>query len=376
MHFLSGKKIILLGIIVVLLATIPLTIYLIQKQQETRAGAVASTTLSFSPTSSQASPIQKAVGDTFDLDIMMDPGSNQVSFIELALTYNKDKLMVTGNELVPNANVLSTIAGPVSTPGNISITLSIGADPTKVIQTITKIATISFKALATTETTATQVQFGGTTQVLSRAPTDQYNENVLSTTSPAYIAIAAGTTTPTPTATSSPAPTTGNQLPICDNLNVDRTTSGTAPFSIAFTANGRDSDGTISKVSFNFGDGPVQDVTQAGGIGTNSVSVQIAHTYRNPGTFQASAIFTDNNNAVSTASSSCGQTITVTGGAGGPAPTSQVTVVPQPSSTPTATLTPTVIPLVTPTGPGHQVIAVGIAGVILTILGGFLFLAL
>lgn len=376
MHFLSGKKIILLGIIVVLLATIPLTIYLIQKQQETRARAVASTTLSFSPTSSQASPLPKAVGETFDFDIMMDPGSNQVSFIELALTYNKDKLMVTGNELVPNANVLSTIAGPVSTPGNISITLSIGADPTKIIQTTTKIATISFKALATTGTTATQVQFGGATQVLSRAPTDQYNENVLSTTSPVYIAIAAGTTTPTPGPTSTPGPTTANQLPICDNLNVDRTTSGTTPFSIAFTANGRDSDGTIRKVSFNFGDGPVQDVTQAGGIGTNSVSVQIAHTYANPGTFQASAILTDNNNAVSTASSSCTQTITVTKTTGGPAPTSPAATTGQPTSTPSLTPTPTVIPSITPTGPGHQVITVGIAGVILTILGGFLFLAL
>lgn len=376
MHFLSGKKIILLGIIVVLLATIPLTIYLIQRQQETRARAVASTILSFSPPSSQALPLQKAVGDTFNLDIMMDPGSNQVSFIELTLTYNKDKLAVTGNELVPNANVLSAIAGPVSTPGNISITLSIGADPTKVIQTTTKIATVSFKTLATTETTATQVQFGGTTQVLSRAPTDQYNENVLSTTSPAYVAIATGTTTPIPTTTSSPAPTTGNQLPICDNLNVDRTTSGTAPFSIAFTANGRDLNGTISKVSFNFGDGPVQDVTQAGGIGTNSVSVQIAHTYTNPGTFQASAILTDNNNAVSTASGSCTQTITVTRTTGGPTPTSQATATGQPTSTPSSTPTPTAIPPITPTGPGHQVITAGIAGVILTILGGFLFLAL
>src|SRR5207249_2993580 len=159
---------------------------------------------------------------------------------------------------------------------------------------------------------------------------DQASENVLSSASPAYIVIGGSaditptngsgpTNTPvpiptsiptaTPDVTATPGPSTivtdtpgptngltgtrsptgtggGNQPPVCNNLASDRETTGTALFSITDTANGTDSDGTISKVTFNFGDGQVNDVTQAGSIGSNSVNVQIAHTYNTDGSYQ------------------------------------------------------------------------------------------
>lgn len=357
---LGGKKFLLLGIIVVLLASIPATLYLLQKRQEVRTGAVASTTLSFSPATKTA-----GLGDEVKLDIMVNPGQNQVSFVKLNISYDPTKLSTVENSLVPASAFPATLEGPTYTSGNIDASLSIGANPADVIQSPTKVANLTFKTLAITEGSPTQISFGSQTQVLSIAQTDLASENVLSNTSPALITInpaGAVTVTPTITITTTPSatgPAGQNLAPTCTALNVDRITSGTAPFPITFTANGSDSDGTISKVKFNFGDGPVTDVTTAGGIGTNNVSVQTAHTYNNPGTYTASAIFTDDKGAVSTLTDTCKQTITVAG------------TTPQPT---VAASTP--IPTLPPAGPDGKVLGVGIAGIILSILGGILFFAL
>lgn len=372
MSFFSGKKIFLLGFILVLLVAIPLTVYFVQQQQEVRTRAQKSTTLSFTPSSASTT-----VGKTVSLDISMNPGQNQVSFAKLHITYDASKLATSssgascGDAICPNSSAFpSVLEGPVYSDGSINITLSVGADPTKVVQTTTKVATVTFEALSQTDQAATQVLFGNQTQVLSAAAADQASENVLSTTNPALITIGAGiapttaATTPTPTtrigAQTTPGP---NKPPICTSLTVDRAATGSAPFSIAFTANGNDPDGTIQKVTFNFGDGPVQDVLQAGGIGTNSVSVQISHTYNNPGTFQASAVLTDSGGATSNPTA-CTQTIAVAAATptvpvGGQAPTN--------SPTPT----PTIIP-----GPGDTLIGIGALGLILTVVGGLLFFAL
>lgn len=349
----SGKKIFLVGFLVILLVGIPTTIFLVQQNQEVRSRAEKSTTISFTPDSSTSAPLQKKIGDTIPLDIMVDPGTNLVSFVKLEIQYDPEKLATTGaTTLQPNIVAFpTTLEGPVYSPGKISVTLSVGPDPTKAIQAKVKAATINLKAIANTPAdTPTVVTYGATTQVLSIGSNDEASENVLSNTVPATILIgdaaptdgptAAVTEVPTPTTalptdqpttapnptsppadnpTSSPAPTdpggtaTASQPPTCSSLTVDRETNGAAPFAITFTVNGTDSDGTISKATFNFGDGEVSDVTNSGGIGTNQVNAQVAHTYNNPGTYQASAILTDDTNGVSD-SASCIQTISVTEG--------------------------------------------------------------
>ncbi|MDP2649889.1 MAG: PKD domain-containing protein [bacterium] len=414
MSFLSGKRLFLLGIVIILLIAIPLTAYLVQKQQETRSRAQKSTVLSFTPTSSSANPVRKNVNETFTFDVMIDPGTNEVIHTTLSINYDQTKLATADAGLSPTNALPSVLEGPIYSNGNATIVVSTGTDITKAINTPTKVATITFKALSGTGTTPTQITFGNQTTVTATIADPE--TNVLSTTNPAWVIIGATGITPTPTTpvgftptptssltsptptptprvtssitptatttiTSSVTPTSGvggisptatlvpNQPPVCTALNVDRLTSGTLPLSITFTANGNDPDGTINKVSFNFGDGPVQDVTQAGGIGTNSVSTQVSHTYRNAGTFNATATLTDNNGALSNVAS-CTQVMTV----------SEASLTQSQGGTSGGTsggtgVTGTLSPMPSP-GPGNGIFGIGTIGALVAILGALVFFAL
>lgn len=396
---LLKKKFLLFGFIAVLLVGIPVSLYMVKTQTENRSHAEKSTTLSFVPDSSATTPITKGVGEDVPLDIMVNPGTNLVSFVKLEIQYDETKLATaSANAIKVNEAAFPVVLeGPVYMPGKIGLTLSIGSDPTKALQATAKAVTVTFKTLAETAGTPTNITFGNNTEILSIGSNDQASENVLLSVNPAVIQIGASSVTPTsggtitpttpanptstpiPTAiqnpTSQPIPTaipTGvggpvstqvpNQPPICTALNIDRETTGTAPYSITFTAVGNDPDGTISKVTFNYGDGPVDNVTDTGGIGSNSVSVQRAHTYNNPGTYTASAMLTDNNNGMSDINT-CKTTITVqSANANGSGDGSGSGL--------------TVYPTISPTGPGDTIVGIGVAAAILTIIGGLLFFAL
>lgn len=389
----SGRKLFLLGFVVLMLVGIPVSVFLLQQQQETRSRAEKATILTFSPESSASAPISKNVGEDIPLDIMIDPGKNLVSFVKLEIQYDPDKVATaSANAFQANTVVFpSVIEGPVYTPGKISVTLSVGPDPTKAIQTKVKAATLNLKAIGNTGAgTPTLVTYSATTQALSIGPNDQASENVLASATPATIVIGGtaeptGDVTPTiaeatpttaiptdapipttPPQTSDPTPIptlsdggvpTDTQNPVCDSLSVDRETTGTAPFSLTFTANGTDSDGTISQVTFNFGDGQVSEVTSAGGIGTATVNAQISHTYNNAGTFQASAVLTDSNNAVSD-TANCTQTITVQSASG------------------SASTAPTAVPSIAATGSTEVMMGIGAVALFLMIGGGLLFFIL
>jgi hypothetical protein len=400
----NGKKIFLIGFLVVLLVGIPLTVYLLQQQQEVRTRAEKSTIVTFSPDSTSAAPIQKNVGDTVPLDINVDPGKNLVSFVKLEINYDPEVLATASGTEAFQANTTafpSILEGPVYTPGKIAVTLSVGPDPTKAIQQKVKAATVNFVALKNTPPgTPTLVSYSSNTQVLSIGSNDQASENVLSTATPATIAIGGATPSdqpiptgsvvptapitdvpsptevplptdsPLPTDIPSPSPTgpltsgTPNTAPVCSSLVVDRASSGAAPFSITFTANGSDTDGTVGKVTFNFGDGQQSDVTTSGGIGTASVNVQASHTYNNPGTYQATAVLTDSSTGISLPSENCKQVITVTEASGSAQ---------QPNTGGgSVVLTPTMAP----TGAAETAIGIGIAVMMLIVGGGLLFFVL
>ena len=389
MSQLTPKKLILFGLAAILLIAIPLTVYLVQKQQETKSQAAPATTLSFQPSSATA-----AVGQDVTFDIMINPNTNFVSFVHLVISYDPTKLTKSGDGLAVNTNSFpgfdpSKSPTPTfdSTGGKITVDLAVGSNPSAFIQkNNTKVGTLTLKAIASTESTTTPISFGSETQVLT-GQGDQFNTNVLSSTTPASVTITeAGTLTPTPTPTLTPSPTQTpqasptptptstltpaptpttapggggpvNQSPNCTALSLDRAASGTAPYSITFTASGTDSDGTINKAAFSFGDGAVQDVTTGGGIGTSTVSAQISHTYNNAGAFQATATLTDNSGGVSSAAN-CTQAITVAA-----------------ASQPTPTVAaPT--PTMAPSGPSDIIIGIGAFGIILSIIGGFLLFIL
>lgn len=368
----SAKKFFLVGFIVLLLVGIPVSVYFLQQQQITTQQAEQSTIFSFSPDSTETNPITKTVGDTISLDVMVNPGKNAVTSVTLEINYDADKLEVASGSFVPDPINFPTLlsGGPVYTPGKIVASIGISS-PDKAITTITKAATITFKALAPTDNGApTSIAYTGNNIATSNGGNDQVLENVFSSQIPAFIAISAAsepTATPTtiptetptagptavPSDTPTPTTTTTNQAASCTTLGADQT-SGAAPLTVNFTANGTDSDGSISKVTFNFGDGQVSDVTTGGGIGTNNVNVQLAHTYTTGGTFQASALLTDNSNGVS-ATGNCTQTISVSGDAA-------------------ASATPT--PPIAATGSTEVLFGVGVASFLLILGGALIFFVL
>ncbi|MFH1186867.1 MAG: PKD domain-containing protein [Candidatus Levyibacteriota bacterium] len=360
MSLFSGKKLILLGFIIVLLVAIPLTVYLAQQQQKTRSSAAASTILSLVQT-----PQTVATGDSVVLDVSVDPGQNFVSWVKFTISYDPTKLSVLEDGLVINSDAVTTFEAPVYGPSTVSVSVATGGDQTRVIQSITKIATITFTAIGPTETAPTQVTFGSDTEALSSAPTDTAKENVLSARNPASITITGeASTTTTTTTTTLPSSTTtttivANQSPVCTSLDSGGIASGNAPLAVTFTVIGNDSDGTVSKVTFNFGDGTVNDVTEGGGIGTASINSQANHTYNSSGTFTATAILTDNASGVST-TENCSQVITVSG--------ESIASTPVPISTP--------VPTLVPTGPNETIMVIGALGAILTVIGTILLFAL
>lgn len=410
--YMGAKRLLILGSLVLLLVAIPLTVYISQQQQQTQSHAQKSTTLCFSapnpsptptqtsgsavtptPTSTTPTPTgtqapactpatTRVVGDTFTADVVVNPGSNQVSSIRLNITYDATKLSVDNTGFTPNTSAFSLLSNPVYGTGTITASLGVVVNAASGASSVfdqspKKVASIQFKVLPNATTGIARVTFGQSI-VLSAAAADQQDEDVLSSSTPLDVTIGNG---PTPTPTNSP--TVANQPPICTNLNVDRTTSGPAPFSITFTANGRDQDGTIQKVTFNFGDGPVQDVLQTGGIGSNSVSVQVAHKYQNPGSYIAAVTLTDNNGAISSASAACTQNITVTAGAGGSSsatgsaiPTTIAVATPTAIPTLTASATSIPKPTLSPTGPGEVFLGVGAIGAVISVIGVILLFAL
>lgn len=417
MSFFTWKKLLLIGFIAVLLAAIPLTVSFLGSTTQTESSAEKATTLCFALPNTNtcltsATPVQKNIGDIIPLDIYLDPGGkNSIVVATISINYDQTKLTadpaqgtglglaMTTIDATAQQGFTQPLVNPSYTPGNASITLTVGTDALKAITQKTKIATITFKALADA---ATGVPITFDDNKSNATSTIDPDVDVLSTKQPALIQIAsaavpaatatpvpgspqptstiaptqpAGTVTPTPTGTITP-----NQIPLCTGLNVDRATSGPAPFSITFTANGNDPDptGTISSVTFDFGDGPVQTVTSGGGIGTRTASVAVSHTYNNPATFTAKATFTDNRGGLSAASSSCTQTITVaagpTGSAGNGTGSTPPTIIAQ-----APTETPTPLPqktFETPPGPGNTILGIGTIGAVLTIIGTLAFFAL
>lgn len=186
MAFLS-KKIIFLAFAVVALS-IPLTVSLVQRQAEIRSRATAATTLSFIPSSSVTMPLQKKVGDTFSLQVAIDPGVNLVTTVSLQINYDPTKLQLINSPTAFTQDEQSfpqLVSGPTVNPGILTTIVSIGQDPSRAVKRATSVGMITFKSIAPTTDTPTTVSFGSITQVNGLGSSD----NVLSNTAPAIIII-------------------------------------------------------------------------------------------------------------------------------------------------------------------------------------------
>lgn len=195
-------KKLLIALFFLILISIPITLSLVQTPQETRTRASGGTKLYlvFPPSTTEDSA-QKGVSETFDLDLMADPGSaNVVTGIKFQVKFDPTKLQPASESAftpaippTPNDPTFTVIQGPIvnATNGTISEVLTTGLDTTKAIRKVTKVGTFKFKAIGTTpEDTPTVISFNGSlTQAFSAGTGDQAAENVLSLASPAEVEI-------------------------------------------------------------------------------------------------------------------------------------------------------------------------------------------
>lgn len=211
MKALWKDKLLLLVVayLLVVLVAIPLTLVTLRKSTDSTTKASGSVALSYSP-----SPIQKVTAETFNLDVMIDPDVHLVSFVAIDISYDPTKLSIDENTAFqPNLEKFPMILeGPVFTPGRIRANLSIGNDPTKAINTTTKVATITFTAESPTSGQEDLVHFGESSVVLSVSPTDNATENVLNFVTPAQLTIT-GTDTGNGGPPVTPIPTFGGPTP-------------------------------------------------------------------------------------------------------------------------------------------------------------------
>lgn len=188
--------------LLLILAGLPLMVFISKQSTQKSSHAQAATVLYISPTSTQETPLTYKTGSTVSFAIYMNPGTNLVDYTKLEIQYNPSIFTPTGvTPFSPNTNVFPSVEQTSqSNSGTYLISLSIGSNPTGAISSVTQIGTLTLTAIAPTGQNPTVVSFGPNTQVLSVASTDQSEENVLSTTIPAYVSVIASTSTlPTPT---------------------------------------------------------------------------------------------------------------------------------------------------------------------------------
>lgn len=383
------NKYFILGNIALLLAVIPLTLFFISRQQDVRSRAAPTTRITFAPTTLT---FEGESCSEQTLAVNLDPGENVVSTVEFFITYDATKFNIS---ISPNENVFpqpdGILRGPTISNGQASVVLFTGSSITNAITSEAEILTITVVPISATEDGPASISIDSSkTRVLSiSTANDADTENVFLSGGQAAVSIDAACIDgepqegepspsvspsvspspevggPSPSVSPSTSPTQGaNQSPVCSTITASPSTSGTAPFVMTLSAQGTDSDGTIAKATFDFGDNTVQDVFE--GLGTAAVTTQLAHTYQTPGTYSASVVFTDNGGAVS---SSCTTTIDVMSSATTPTPTSSGSAGIQP----TATMTPT--PMIENPGGIETTIAV-VAGLLLVIIGGIALIAL
>src|SRR5258708_1511496 len=94
------KKFFVFGFLIVLLVTIPIITYLVKTQtQGGKIKAAPSTVLSATTTNTTV-----AVGATVPVSIVADPGSNAISVVKLAISYDSTKFATASGGLQPNAS--------------------------------------------------------------------------------------------------------------------------------------------------------------------------------------------------------------------------------------------------------------------------------
>ncbi|MBI2036471.1 hypothetical protein HYT17_02485 [Candidatus Microgenomates bacterium] len=180
-----------------LLLAIPASLYLVFRQQELRGRAAPATTLAFDPQS-----VSKSVGESFTLTVNINTGGNSVSGAELHVQYEAGKLEAIGIDIASEPFLPVVLVNGTVNSGFAFITL--GSQPNLPKTGTGKLATVTFRALASTGGGPTLVRFTTDTKV---AGTGEVGNVLASQPAPASVTIGVPGPTATPTPTPSPTPT-------------------------------------------------------------------------------------------------------------------------------------------------------------------------
>lgn len=333
------KKILLVAVIVILIIAIPISVMSLQQQQVTTSKATAATSLNFSGIPSVIKP-----GDKFSVDIKLDPGTNLVSFVSLAITYDKTMITTDTGFTVNQTAFPALIEQPIypdktnSCNGNqctMTITVNIGTDNTKVITKPITIATLGLQAVGSgTTTLAFKVP---PTNVRALDPNSSVQQDVLATATPANITI----TGPTVTAVPSPTP-----LPSACTTFTAQVINPNKPLVATFSLTATATASALKKTLIDFGDGTTQTLLS----NTKNLHLNTTHTYAGSNSYTIVSTLTDATG--NTVGAPCTQALTID------------------ASAITSTATDSAIPA---TGPSDTLLQFGAMGFALMLGGVFLF---
>lgn len=196
-----NKRVLVIVFLLLITLAVPLTLRELQKQQEIRSRAAGEAIeFSFVPNT-----LTKQVGDNVDVQIVLDGKTNNVSAVDIIISFDTSLVDVTG--FTPTAvfntqliNKPDNQAGTVRyAAGNLTLTPIAG---------VTNLGTLSFKTkvpgIATISFQKTQVASSGGTSDLPVTPPTPDSYTITAATSP----------TPSPTPTSPPSAPTATPTPI------------------------------------------------------------------------------------------------------------------------------------------------------------------
>ncbi len=179
------KKTLFIIVIVFLLATIPLAVFLVKKQQDIRMRAEASTTLAINPPS-----VTKNINESFTLQVVINTGPNNVVAADLDINFNSqilEAISIFPGEFFTSPNEANKTIN--NTTGRILYALTSFAPQTG----NGNLASIVFKVKG--EGTSS-ISFGSQTGVYTSG-----GENVLQSSSSGTVIAVSGETTSTSTPT-------------------------------------------------------------------------------------------------------------------------------------------------------------------------------
>ena len=209
------KRMLLFIVIGIIFIAVPVTVYLVSKNQEIRKKAAPATTLRILPPS-----MIKKVNDLITLEVKIDTADNQVATIQLQIIYDPAKLKtedITNGPLAPTIRV----SGKVDPSGKATITVG-AKDNTQPIVGSGTVAIVTMRALAPSATPVS-VKFSPYPNTYISA-LGENDVNVLVSSTGTEISIT-GDASPTPTPTTIPTITTTPNITISPTVTPEATTS-------------------------------------------------------------------------------------------------------------------------------------------------------